>query len=229
MRGYAARYKDEHGALPSTRYRREAKGRPAEQEPCFVCGEGVRFADGNPSRRPIHKRCRSEVPTWLWRGEPGPRQNKARRLLERAAAGSSGGKRVFVQGACSWCGEQFLGPNAVYCSDLCKDAAKLSRRNPLKFNPSPIDRRSVYERDGWTCQLCYRPVEPGAKHPDPWSASLDHIVPQSKMVVPDHSSSNLRLSHLICNSLRRDEVDMTVEQIRGLTESRWEVSYGARV
>ena len=65
-------------------------------------------------------------------------------------------------------------------------------------------RRAIYERDGWTCQLCDGVIDPGAtEHAD--RASLDHIVPQSRG--GSHDPSNLRMAHVGCNARRRDRVD----------------------
>lgn len=61
-------------------------------------------------------------------------------------------------------------------------------------------RTEVYERDGWTCQLCMSPVEPTAGLASPWRPSLDHIVPHSKGG-PD-TIENLRTAHRWCNTVR---------------------------
>ena len=72
-------------------------------------------------------------------------------------------------------------------------------------------RRAIYERDGWTCQLCASPIDPAAtEHAD--RASLDHIVPQSRGGT--HEPSNLRMSHVGCNASRRDRMDEADEQIK---------------
>ena len=69
-------------------------------------------------------------------------------------------------------------------------------------------RRAIYERDGWTCQLCDGPVDPdAAEHAQ--RASLDHIVPQSRG--GSHDPSNLRMAHVGCNARRRDRVDVPEE------------------
>lgn len=72
---------------------------------------------------------------------------------------------------------------------------------------------AIYERDGWTCQLCMEPVDPALPPGDVWSATLDHIVPQSHMLIPDHSDDNLRLAHLWCNSVRGDETYYTAADL----------------
>jgi 5-methylcytosine-specific restriction endonuclease McrA len=41
----------------------------------------------------------------------------------------------------------------------------------------------------------------------PLSATLDHIIPQSHMLIPDHSDRNLRLAHRSCNSARGDRLE----------------------
>lgn len=112
--------------------------------------------------------------------------------------------RVFVSGPCAWCGEQFTIDQAAarYCSRRClKKANKLADH----FVVSPVVRLSIYERDGWTCQLCFDPVDSDLPPSDEWAASLDHIVCQSWTTEPDHSPANLRLAHRWCNAVRGDE------------------------
>lgn len=74
------------------------------------------------------------------------------------------------------------------------------------FSPSRKVRNAIYERDGWVCQLCDRPVDPGAAVASPESASIDHIVPRSlwpRNKKGVHSIANLQLAHLICNIHRQ--------------------------
>jgi len=40
---------------------------------------------------------------------------------------------------------------------------------------------------------------------DPMGPTLDHIVPVSHQLFPDHSVSNLQLAHRICNSIASDK------------------------
>lgn len=55
----------------------------------------------------------------------------------------------------------------------------------------------VFERDGWVCGVCERPVDRSLTHPDPASASLDHVIPLSKG--GGHVLENVQLAHLVCN------------------------------
>ena len=48
------------------------------------------------------------------------------------------------------------------------------------------------------CGICGRPVNFDLKFPDPWSATLDHVVPVSKGGDPA-ALENLQLAHLQCN------------------------------
>ena len=71
------------------------------------------------------------------------------------------------------------------------------------------DRLAIYERDGWTCQLCGRPVDKDLHFNDRMAATLDHIEPQSLALIPDRSPENLRLAHRACNSRRNNEAVAT--------------------
>lgn len=109
--------------------------------------------------------------------------------------------------ACEWCRREFTpNPNGVqrFCSGRCKqqsnDRRKYERRG--KFCPTLTFRLSLYERDGWRCQLCLDPVDRDAHYLDNWAPSLDHIVPRS-MGGSDHAD-NLRTTHRWCNVIRSD-------------------------
>ena len=73
------------------------------------------------------------------------------------------------------------------------------RRRALKCGATvgkflPIE---IFERDAWKCQLCHRKVNKKLKHPNPFSPSLDHIIPLSRGGA--HSRANTQLAHLCCN------------------------------
>lgn len=56
----------------------------------------------------------------------------------------------------------------------------------------------VFDRDGWICQLCHKPVSQDAPKRSKWSASIDHIIPINDG--GPHTYANVQLAHLSCNS-----------------------------
>jgi hypothetical protein len=72
---------------------------------------------------------------------------------------------------------------------------KMATPSPSKddYFTDPDKRKSMFERDKWTCQYCGEKVTEE-------NATLDHYVPQSK--TGGHSKENLRTCCLICNSIK---------------------------
>jgi len=117
--------------------------------------------------------------------------------------------------ACATCGVPFAlqGPNSRYCSAACGARAERQRRDAdnrvrkgrddlrrarlLGAVREPIDRRAVFDRDGWRCGLCGGSIDQAAQHPDPLSASLDHVLPLARG--GSHTYSNVQAAHLRCN------------------------------
>ena len=73
------------------------------------------------------------------------------------------------------------------------------KRRALKYETASekVNDLEIFDRDGWTCQLCHKKVNRKLKHPHPLSASLDHIIPLSNG--GQHSYKNVQLAHLSCN------------------------------
>lgn len=84
------------------------------------------------------------------------------------------------------------------------------------------EKRNRPDRDGWAkaayikarkiifstqsiCAICGRPVNFDLKFPDPWSATVDHIVPLSKGGNPA-DISNMQLAHFRCNRLKSSKI-----------------------
>lgn len=117
--------------------------------------------------------------------------------------------KMLVAGPCAWCSEPFVAVAAayetrtLYCSKRCQRNATQLRHG--RFRIPPDVRLAIYERDGWTCQLCREAVDPDLPPSHVWAATLDHVVPQSWTLIPDHRPENLRLAHRWCNSVRNDE------------------------
>ena len=62
------------------------------------------------------------------------------------------------------------------------------------------------------CGICGQPVNFDKCFPDPWSATLDHIIPISKGGNPA-SLENLQLAHLQCNRKKKARIIEPVKQV----------------
>lgn len=60
-----------------------------------------------------------------------------------------------------------------------------------------VDAALVFERDGFTCQLCGDPLDMTATKRAPLSPSIDHIVPLTRGGA--HTYANVQAAHLYCN------------------------------
>jgi len=118
--------------------------------------------------------------------------------------------RAFVNGQCVWCGDCFTAEvwgrstPPLCCSAVCAKRRQWANKGQTSNWIVPRRRYEIYERDNWTCQLCGDPVDKTLHYSHDWAASLDHIVPRSRQLVPDHSSTNLRLAHRWCNAVLGD-------------------------
>lgn len=95
------------------------------------------------------------------------------------------------------------------CSNACYRASERAqaarhtaraRRRARKHSQlvDRIYRRRVFERDGWVCGLCGKPVNPDAVVPHPKAPTVDHIIPFA--ADGEHSYANVQCAHFICNS-----------------------------
>lgn len=55
------------------------------------------------------------------------------------------------------------------------------------------------------CAICGKPVDKSLKYPDPWSATVDHIIPINKGGHPS-DIDNMQLAHFRCNRLKSDKL-----------------------
>jgi hypothetical protein len=110
---------------------------------------------------------------------------------------------------CQYCGDP-IPPEAVrsklFCSTECgKKADRLRRRLNERVRMDVPTTGHLFAticlRDGWVCQICAKPVHKTLKHPDPLSASMDHIIQVAWGGTND--PDNLRLTHLVCNQRRQ--------------------------
>jgi 5-methylcytosine-specific restriction endonuclease McrA len=67
-----------------------------------------------------------------------------------------------------------------------------------------IDRRLIFERDGWLCRLCTRPVRPDVPPNHPREPTIDHILPAS--LGGSYTYDNLWTACRQCNSKKGNRV-----------------------
>lgn len=115
---------------------------------------------------------------------------------------------------CPVCGTLTTRP--TYCSDACMRKANNAtheHRRRARIEAAMVDRDitvdGLYKRDGGICHLCgdrcnYDDfvVVDGTKICGDWYPSIDHVIPLSKG--GEHSWSNVKLAHRICNSIKGD-------------------------
>lgn len=190
--------------------------KPAQRKmvACSICGKDVaRYTAA--TRRPI---CSNQCRFRLLHGRDiatgrevvGP-VARTQPSVETKAAPI---KVRFMSTSCKWCGCWFTQDMRVtgmvmrYCSKSCAKSSGRARerRSHGQFSIARSLRQKIYERDQWTCQLCGDPVDRNLPTSHVWAATLDHIECQSWALIPDHSATNLRLAHRICNSVRGDRV-----------------------
>lgn len=153
---------------------------------CDQCGEAFsqRFLSG-----PTPKYC---GPACIQRASNEQHVQTKRRLRQR--------KR------CCYCDGPMPQFRRTHCgSEDCSRENKLGHAHrrrawKLALPAETFTRQDVFERDQWMCGICDTAVDPKLNHPDPLSASLDHIQPLS--LGGHHVRSNARLAHLICNVRR---------------------------
>lgn len=211
-----------NASLRSYAAKRREAGRPlgggrCVERDCENCG--VSFAPAHSTGRFCTRGCYvdslkvTDLAVWgppLIRS-PSPRWHPMPQVQHPSIQGA-----LFIYGSCAWCEEPFMavashwGGRPLTCSRTCQ--RKRSKARSGKFQPTPRQRQRIYERDKWTCQICLEPVDPEGT--GDWQASLDHIIPQSHQLVPDHSDGNLRLAHMWCNSVRGDGRHCTDDDLR---------------
>lgn len=115
---------------------------------------------------------------------------------------------------CKACGNTFysVSPDAKYCSRKCKRGGKSYRARCKKYGvyyDSSVTLPKIIARDNGICQICGKKCDEndrgwgtiGANAP-----TIDHIIPLAKGGT--HTFGNVQLAHAICNSYKRDLVEI---------------------
>lgn len=120
----------------------------------------------------------------------------------------------FVSAQCAICGEWFIGDRQQHfnrgngasarCSDRCTRRAGKDTRRARKRDAyvADVNRRRVFESDGWRCHICGKRVKRTATAPDPMAPTIDHVIPLARGGT--HEPSNCRTAHFGCNSSKSD-------------------------
>lgn len=128
------------------------------------------------------------------------------RRSDRKVRGEAAAARALRR--CLGCSKQIGAGRTRYCSVACstREHSRIQtdreRASAAGVQFEPVHRLAVYERDGWTCQLCSLPVSWFLGWPDDWSPVLDHRLPLA--LGGDHVEANVQLAHAICNAWKRD-------------------------
>ena len=205
---HAGRTKRDGKWVTSTRFKYNSN--------CSECGQVFKHAD---SRYETHRCpvCRLEVPARLkmekQKAEDAQKKYAKRKSLSiKLLATSNGttGKSVFISGFCVICGNDFCGKangagSPVTCSELCQKRRNQSKkkRRGAEYPHWSVVAKHYNSMNCWICgditdakdYLKGEHFTAGPNYP-----SVDHIVPVSNGGLGE--ISNLRVAHMICNSLR---------------------------
>lgn len=118
--------------------------------------------------------------------------------------------RFFTARSCLDCGRDCFGKGRKLCRRC------LMRRKHTRYGKGHIARarhhgarresgltwRTVAERDGNTCHICFWPVPLDTPYNDPCAPTLDHALAFAGGGA--HTADNVRLAHRDCNSRKQD-------------------------
>lgn len=162
---------------------------------CVVCLTRFEYMRAGTGRR--RKTC-----------SPACRKERQQRSLGTASCAACGSTFHPRHGSASLA----RGHN-LYCSMACRPQsarmyadrrgmrnAQEHRRRARKrgADTERFEAQEIYERDGWVCGICCKPVDPTIPFPDHMSASIDHIVALASGGA--HRRDNVQCAHWICNS-----------------------------
>ena len=63
-----------------------------------------------------------------------------------------------------------------------------------------IDHLTLFNLYGWTCHLCWQPINPYLRFPHRMAATVDHIVPLCQG--GSHTWDNVQAAHRACNEAK---------------------------
>lgn len=85
-------------------------------------------------------------------------------------------------------------------------------------------RDAVLARDGWTCQICFEPIDADAPSHDDWSLTLDHEIQVANG--GSDELDNLRAAHRWCNISREGPLYWGEDEfVRQVATTRYQESH----
>lgn len=81
------------------------------------------------------------------------------------------------------------------------------RRHAMSLGEN-IVHVEIFERDGWVCWLCERPIDRRLRQPNWWCATIDHVRPMCAFedLSKWHTRDNVRAAHAYCNYTKGDSI-----------------------
>lgn len=106
--------------------------------------------------------------------------------------------------SCEQCGGVIPSEGRIgrkYCSNDCtvrsNQVMRRARRRGLPAEK--FSRFEIFERDGWVCHICRKPVERDLSVYGPESPTMDHLIPLAHPATAGHVRTNVALAHRRCN------------------------------
>ena len=142
---------------------------------------------------------------------------------------------------CAECSSDFVTNfgehKTIYCSTQCAERYNKKRERAIYGNKyskenkkrraqqikenyvAPVEYQEIYKRDKGICQICGTPVLNNIDRNNTWGGTVDHIIPLSKDGT--HEPQNCQLAHRICNSIKSDLSEATIDWEQMSKESNY--------
>lgn len=194
------RAKSKHAPVARLRQKGREVPRPKSCERC-----------GDPARSDA-RFCSKACGGVHRRAEPKAKKSRPRKHWPKS--------RVFFP-TCVVCQQVFATRFTVTtCSVVCREIKKRDDKHRLRETRrarkkaayvADVYRRAIFERDGWTCQLCRLPLDIEKEVPHPLAPTIDHIVPLA--CGGTHEPRNAQAAHFLCNC-KKSHIGTAADQLR---------------
>lgn len=85
-----------------------------------------------------------------------------------------------------------------------REGARRRRARLRQVRVEPYRDADVFDRDDWCCGLCGKPIDSSLQWPDPWCATIDHVVPISHGGAD--ALDNVQAAHFRCNGSKHNRM-----------------------